>query len=1105
MKQLLFVVISIVLLFVSCDKNKNQVTRTQNDKAIVKIFNKLEPTHTGISFSNDLTETDSLNYLNYAYIYMGGGVSTGDINNDGLIDIFFTGNMVSNKLYLNKGNLQFEDISEKAGITGDKRWFTGVTMADVNNDGYLDIYCAVGGKHGAKENLLYINNKDNTFTEKASVYGIADIGNSIQSTFFDYDNDGDLDLYVANYPPISFNTPNHFYAYKMKNTKDVETDHLYRNDGDKFINVTDDAGLRSFGLTNSVTVGDLNNDGWQDIYISNDFSMPDYVYINNKNGTFSEQVKNITKQTALYGMGVDIADYNNDGLLDIIQMDMTPGNNRRSKANMAGMNPSIFWETVNSGFGYQYMQNMLQLNNGTVNDSLPSFSNVSRLAGIATTDWSWGPLLADLDNDGWKDIFISNGTRREINNKDFFNQLKKERITKADFLRKTLEIPSEKIDNFVFKNNGDLTFTKVNKDWGLEYKGFSNGCVYADLDNDGDLEIIINNIDDVASVFENTSSKINNYITLRFKGPTKNKFGLGVKVTLKANGFSQYQEMTLTRGFQSSVAPQLHFGLAKAEKVDTLFVNWPDGKQQILTEVAKNQLLEIDYIHAKLPENSLENSTNKLFSTVKDTAIVVKHKHVENLYDDFENEVLLPYQTSMLGPNVAVGDLNNDGLDDFIVGSSTQNQSGVYFQTKKGFVKQEIKAINNDSGFEDLGILIFDADSDGDNDIYMISGGNEFDFDSIMLQDRLYVNDGKGNFTKSTTALPKIVTSGSRVLSFDYDKDGDLDLFVGGRLVPKNYPQPANSYILENVSTKGIPKFENVTKKVAPELEKLGMVTSASWTDVDNDGWTDLIVVGEWMPITIFKNNKGSFKNRTKEYGLEDATGWWQSIKKGDFDKDGDIDFIVGNNGLNFKYQANENETFDVYFNDFDKNKHGDIVLSYFNEGKKYPLRGRQCSSQQIPAIKKKYKDYESFSVATLEDVYTKNDLDKSLHYKVKSFASIYLENKDGKFIIHNLPNMAQMSSINQIIVNDFDKDSNLDVVIAGNLYMTEVETPRNDAGIGLFLKGDGKGGFEPVTGSKSGLFIDGDVKDLAMIKVQGKEYLIVVKNYDYIQFVKIN
>jgi len=1091
--------IPIALFLLSCKDNGN--IRTSN-----KIFEKLDYKQTSITFSNNLLETDSLNYLNYAYMYMGGGIAAGDINNDGLIDLFFTGNMVSNRLYLNKGGLKFEDISKKAGILGDDRWFTGVTMADVNNDGFLDIYCSVGGKFKPKENLLYINNRDNTFTESAQKYGLADIGNSIQATFFDYDLDGDLDLYVANYPPTNFNTPNHFYQFKMKHTKDIESDKLYRNDDGKFTNVTKEAGLQSFGLTNSATIGDINNDGWPDIYVSNDFNVPDYLFINNKNGTFSEHINDLTKQTALYGMGVDIADYNNDGLLDIIQMDMTPANNRRSKANMASMNPSLFWGTVNAGFGYQYMQNMLQLNNGLLNDSLPDFSNVSRLAGIATTDWSWGSLFADLDNDGWKDIFISNGTRREINNRDYFNSLAKQRLTKDSLLKKTLEIPSEKIDNFVFKNNGDLTFTKVNKDWGIVYKGFSNGCVYADLDNDGDLEIITNNIDDAASIFENKSAEINNFITLKFKGNEKNKFGLGVKATIKTNGLSQFQEMTLTRGFQSSVAPQLHFGIGKAEKIDTLSIQWPDGKQQLLTNVLKNQFLEVDYKEAILRTSKNETITAKLiFSTEKDTTTIVNHQHVDNLHDDFIEEILLPYQTSMLGPTVAVGDLNDDGLDDFIIGGASQNRAGVYFQGNKGFQKQQIKPIDDDSDFEDLGILLFDADADGDNDIYIVSGGNEFDPTSKMLQDRLYVNNGNGSFIKSTTALPKMITSGSRVYASDYDKDGDLDLFVAGRLVPKSYPLSANSYLLENVSTKGNPKFIDVTKKIAPEFEKLGMVTSASWADIDNDGWVDLVIAGEWMPITIFKNNQGTFKNSTKEFGLEDTAGWWFSIKEGDFDKDGDIDFIVGNNGLNFKYQANEKETFDIYFNDFDKNNTNDIVLSYFNEGEKFPVRGRECSSQQIPAIEKKYENYQKYSIATLEDIYTKNDLEKSLHFQVKSFASVYIENRDGKFIVRKLPNMAQFSSINQILVNDFDGDSNLDIVIAGNLYMTEVETPRNDASIGLLLKGDGNGNFEPIVGSKSGLYITGDVKDLTTIRIQNEDYIIAAKNYENIQFIKIN
>ena len=1086
----------LVLLHVSCS----------NDKVIdnTKLFSSISPKTSNIQFANTLTENDSLNYFTYAYLYMGGGVSAGDINNDGLIDLYFTGNMVPNKLYLNKGNMEFEDISDAAGVAGDDRWFTGVTMADINNDGYLDIYCSVGGKFGPKENMLFVNNGDKTFTNKAKEYGLNDLGNSVQGTFFDYDLDGDLDLYVANYPPTRFDAPNTYYQVKRSNTKDIETDNLYRNDGEIFTKVTEEAGLKTFGLSLSATVGDMNQDGWPDLYVSNDFSTPDLFYLNNQDGTFSERSRTMLKNTSFYGMGVDIADINNDQLLDIFQVDMTAQNNRRAKANMAGMNPALFWNTVNSGFHYQYMQNSMQLNNGTINEGMPDFSNVSRLAGVSSTDWSWGPLLVDLDNDGWKDLFISNGTRREINNKDYFNAWKKLENKADSSLQRSLRIPEERIDNFVYRNNGDLSFEQVNASWGLQFEGWSNGCVYADLDNDGDMDIVTNNIDDHASVFENTASTKNNHLTIKFKGSAKNVNGLGVKVKLSAAGITQYQELTLSRGFQSSVAPQMHFGLGKADTINNIKVTWPDGKINRLEYVLANQVLTFDYADADMEIEEPEEIPDFLFETEKDSSIVVQHRHVENQYDDFVDEILLPHKTSMFGPGISVGDLNGDQLDDFIVGGAMQNEAGIYFQTANGFKKQNIPAIAKDLYHEDLGSLIFDADGDGDQDIYMVSGGNEFSRAKHMLQDRLYINNGSGGFTKDATALPEMLTSGGRVHCADYDKDGDLDLFVGGRLVPGNYPSPADSYLLENVSTKQGVKFVDVTDEIAPELKNIGMVTSGSWSDFDGDGALDLILVGEWMPITVFKNVDGKFENISPELGLENTTGWWFSLKEGDFDKDGDLDFIVGNLGLNYKYKANEDETFDIYFNDFDKNKTNDIVLSYFNEGKKFPVRGRECSSQQIPVLQVKYENYESFANATLADIYTTGDLDKSLHYSVKSFASVYLENKDDQFVTHPLPNLAQLSSINQIIVKDFDNDSHLDVAIAGNLHSSEVETPRNDASNGLILKGDGKGNFEPIESRESGFYTPGDVKDLAEISIQGNNYLLVAKNSDYLQMVKM-
>ncbi|WP_298883619.1 VCBS repeat-containing protein [uncultured Polaribacter sp.] len=1088
------IIIFIISLFINCSNNKDQKNKET-------VFNKVTSEKTNIYFSNNLKETDSLNYFKYTSIYMGGGVSVGDINNDGLLDLFFTGNQVKNKLYLNKGNLQFEDITEKANISGDKRWYTGATMADVNNDGYLDVYCSVAGKNGVKNNQLFINNRDNTFTEKAKKYGIDNTANSVQSTFFDYDNDGDLDLYIANYPIAHPSTSNMIYKNRMKNVSNNETDKLFRNDGTVFTDVTEQAGVKNYSFSLGITASDINNDGWQDLYVSNDYSIPDFLYINNQDGTFKEVVKKATSQTSFYGMGIDISDINNDGFLDIFQVDMDSNNNRRQKANMASMNPKLFFETVFYGFHYQYMHNCLQLNSGLINDGVPKFSNISRLTGTSSTDWSWGPLFADFDNDGFKDLFVTNGTRREVNNKDFFKKIGKKEYDKYSYLEKTKMIPSEKIDNFMFKNTGNLDFKNVGKQWGLEHKGFSNGAVYADLDNDGDLEIIVNNIDEKATIFNNNSSKNSNYLKLRFNGKNANKFGLGSRAYVFSDGKKQMQELTLTRGFQSSVAPEIHFGLNNNTTIDSLKIIWQDGKTQVLNKVSTNQLLTINYTDSEKNQQKKElKKKNTLFSEVYS---FLKPKHKENDFNDFDKQVLLPHKMSTLGPTLTVTDVNNDGLDDYFLGGSFGNPSKLFLQENGNFVETKIPSIEKDKLSEDLGSLFFDVDLDGDKDLYVVSGGYEYVKNSSMLQDRLYINSGKGNFIKSNKSLPKLTSSGSKVYQIDFNKDGKQDVFVLGRQVPGKYPLAATSYLLENKSTFSNIKLENTSSNLFSDL---GMATSAVITDFNNDSWQDIIIVGEWMSIKVFKNNKGTFEDVSKKMGLsKGTTGWWWSINQGDFDNDGDIDYILGNNGLNYKYKATENETFDIYVNDFDKNNKSDIVLSYYNEGKQYPLRGRECSSQQIPGIKSKFKNYEGFSQATLIDVYGKQNLENALHYQVKSFASIYLENKGGTFKIHKLPVESQFSSIQKILVNDYDKDGNLDALIAGNLHNSEVETPRNDASYGLFLKGNGNGTFNAVSVLESGFFATGDVKEMSEMKINNENYIIIGKNNDEVQYFKIN
>jgi hypothetical protein len=1086
-----FCLILFCLLLLSCSKH-NPGT-----------FKKISPSSSGINFNNEVTENDTLNYLIFPYMYMGGGVSAGDINNDGLDDILLTGNLVSNKLYLNKGNMKFEDISEKAGIKGNHQWFTGSTMADVNNDGWLDIYLCVSAKYEPKGNLLFINNHDNTFTECAAKYGINDKSSSVQSTFFDYNNDGLLDLYIANYPIVPVSMGAKFYHNKMVENKYEESGHLYRNNGNNtFTDITKEAGVQNFGMSIGVVAMDLNNDGLTDLYISNDFNVPDYFYLNNGDGTFKSIVREATFQTSIFGMGLDAADINNDGLIDLYQIDMTPEDRYRRMVNVSPMSRETFNLSLDYGFHYQYMQNSLQLNNGIFNN-IPIYSNISLFAGVAYTDWSWGGLFMDFDNDGNKDLFVTSGVLRDINDRDVLEDSRSNIYFKVRKKYSPELFPSTPVKNHVFKNNGDYTFANKSDSWGFSEPGFSNGVTYSDLDNDGDLDVVINNLNAVAGIYENNVVPANyHYLKINLTGPVTNPFGIGSVVTVRTGDITQKQELTLTRGYQSSVPATIHFGLAKKDTIDELTIIWPDKKQQVLKIIKGDQTLELKYTDAV---DAIEKiSQEPIFSDITKKAGIT-FVHHEDKYDDFEFEPLLPHKNSQVGPGLTVGDINGDGLEDFFVGNGKGFKGAMYIQTIKGTFKEIPGPWINDSLFEDTGALLFDADNDGRIDLYVVSGGNDISEKVESYQDRLYLNTNKG-FVKCKNCLPADLTkSGKCVKAADYDKDGQLDLFVGGRIVPGKYPFPANSYILKNNGKKGADlKFENVTDKIAPELLNLGLVTDAVWDDFDSDGNIDLIIVGEWMKIHFLKNSSGKFVDVSDDLGFKASAGWWNCIKCIDIDKDGDNDYLVGNLGLNNKSKATENEPFEIYSNDFDLNGNLDIVLSYTENGKNYPVTGFDAAVRQLPVLKLRYKGYEEFARATLQDIYGDKMLNSSLHYSANTFASYWIENQGkGKFKMHKLPNRAQFSSINDMTEVKY-KDSATAFIIAGNLYGSEVETPRNDAGIGLVLASDTNGEIKVIPPPESSLMIKGEVKVISKIKLAtGYDAFLFAINNDSLKLIE--
>jgi enediyne biosynthesis protein E4 len=1091
-----------VLLFFACNSTPDRDTTPENIAATptVKKLALLSESKSGIDFKNMLPEPNvEWNCFIFFNIYNGGGVSVGDINNDGLPDLYFTGNAVPNKLYLNKGDLLFEDITEKAGVTGSDGWTTGTVMADVNGDGFLDIYvCQTGSRFytpDKRKNLLYINNGDNTFTESAGSYGIDDDAFSNHASFFDYDNDGDLDLYVMNHPIIFGTLIDERLEYE-KNPKNEETDKLFRNNGNNtFTEVTDQAGIREYSFGLSVNTSDINNDGWIDIYVANDYSEVDRYYMNNGDGTFTDVIKTAMPHISQFAMGSDVADFNNDGLMDVLVVDMMGESNRRKKINMSAMNPKAFEMNVRVGRHYQYMQNTLQLNNGN-----NTFSDVAELGGLAYTDWSWAALFGDVDNDGNKDIFIANGERRDVRNNDFSKKIMVNNSLESlinNASQFVAMIPEEPLNNYLFKNTGDLGFDKISDEWMTGYKGYTNGAALADLDNDGDLDMVINNLDDVSMIFENTTTDAN-FLKVKLNGSGANTLSIGARVEIETEGNKQLVEITSTRGFLSSPDPVAHFGLGNTKKIDKLTVTWPGGKTLELADINANQLLVLNESDAKGNRNYDLQTNHWMTDVTKKTGI--RYTHQEKIYDDYEKEVLLPHKYSQLGPFIATGDVNNDGYDDFYIGGAHNRPGKLFVQTGSGsFRPMSNNTWEQDNKYEDTGCLFVDVDGDNDLDLYVVSGSNEWEAGSKMYSDRLYMNDGKGNFKRDEQAIPSITTSGSCVRAGDIDGDGDMDLFVGGRVIPGKYPYPPTSYIL--INDNGL--FTSSPESL-PDKGIIGLVTDATWQDYDNDGDSDLIVVGEWMTPTILSNDNGVLTNVTEKTQLANYSGWWYSIAAADFDNDGDIDFVAGNLGNNSKYSTKEGPV-EVYSKDFDDNGNNDIVLTYYNQGQCYPLRGRQCSSQQIPKIKKRFKSYEAFGSADAISVYGKKELDKSLHYKASWMKTSYIENKgNGKFEVKSLPAHVQISTVNSMVIDDVNNDGNLDIITAGNMFHAEIETCRHDASIGMVLTGDGKGNFTPHTYTETGFNAAGDVKDIKSVQQpDGSMLLLIARNNDKITTLK--
>ena len=1072
------------------------------------LFSLLPESQTGISFSNDLVYTEEFNVYTYRSFYNGAGVGLGDINNDGLLDVFFCGNQVSNKLYLNQGNLKFKDITDAAGLESVGIWSTGVSMVDVNGDGWLDIYvCKSGNPRGERRgNELFINNHDLTFSEKAEEFGINDKGLSTHAVFFDYDKDGDLDCYLLN---NSFRSVGN-YDLRKNQRKIRDTlggNKLYRNDRNHFVDVSREAGIygSSIGFGLGVTVADVNRDGWDDIYVSNDFFERDYLYINDKHGKFDEVLETQINEISMGSMGADVADINNDGFPEIFVTEMLPSIEGRIKTKASFENWQKYRLNFNSGYHRQFPRNVLQLNNGD-----DTFSEIGRLAGVSATDWSWGALITDLDNDGHKDLFVANGIYKDLLDQDYVNFMAdpntvREILQRDKQVIKRLvdSIPSEPLSNYAFKNHGDLRFSDEAADWGLGTPGFSNGSAYGDLDNDGDLDLIVNNVNMNSFVYQNRSDTLlsnNHYLKFKLEGEAGNQFALGAQVSIIHQGKNFYQELAPMRGFQSTVDARLNFGLGALTSVDTIMVQWPNSKVTLLKNIATNQVLTLRQKDG-LPDKQLHNESPhvSIFKNVTE-ASGIDFRHEENDYVDFDRDRLLYHMVSSEGPRMSQGDVNGDHLEDFYIGGARDQAGALFVQMGSGkFKRSPQEAFEVDKITEDAGSTFFDADKDGDLDLYVCSGSNEFPSISTALIDRLYLNDGKGNFSKSPQVLPTTnFESTSTVSASDYDGDGDQDLFVGVRLQAFKYGMAVNGYILNN---DGHGTFKNVSDEVAPGLRKVGMITDGLWADVDGDKDEDLVLVGEWMPIKVFYNESGKLSERSTTTGLEKSHGWWNRLEAADLDGDGDVDFVAGNHGLNSRFKASELKPVNMYVNDFDQNGTVEQIICAYNGEKSYPMALRHDLVQQMPMLKKKYLKYASYKDQTIADIFTEAQMKGVTKWDCYTLSSSVIINEGGgKFVVRALPVEAQFSPIYGIMIDDFDKDGAMDILAGGNFDYSKPEVGSYNASHGTFLRGDNKFNFKFVKPILSGFRMEGQVRDFVKIKIKSHQVVVVSKNNDYVQ-----